>query len=300
MLNRFKHIFHQRNIAIGPLLCFFLLWSPVSCLATEVIIVGSAELKPVADIFSGIRKSLKCAYTIYSPGEARGKLARIVAKENARTVVALGKDAIEESLQLPPSVAVVYGLVVMPIRTARPNTTGVYMATPVAEYLSVLRKYFPTLRRVCSIITPNTQNSLGSNGYSQVELRHAQNSFELVKALRQLGEMQALLLPPDLSILTPTAMEEAYLFSFRNKIPLLGVSEKHVKQGALLALVFDPVTVGKQLGEKAMESLSGVDISQTPPVPSRRFELYLNSETARKMGLSLSDELLRRAKVDYL
>jgi ABC-type uncharacterized transport system substrate-binding protein len=261
--------------------------------------VADTQLKPVADMVSGFRKALRGPFRLMAPADARGALAGIVATERARVVVALGKEAIDEALQLPPQVTVIYGLVILPVRTGRANTTGVYMATPVSEYISLITRHLPSLRHIASVSSPELSRFLGNGSSQLIHPYQAQSPFELVSTVKQLTDIDALLLLPDVQLLTTAAMEEIYLYSFRNKVPILGISEKQVKQGALLALVFDPVSLGRQLGEKAVDVLAGTGVGTQSAWPPRKFDLYLNSETARRMGLLFPDELLRRAKKDY-
>ncbi len=91
------------------------------------------------------------------------------------------------------------------------------------------------------------------------------NTSEFVTTIRQMDDADAILLLPDTAVLTTAALDEAYLLSFRKGIPLLGVSERNVKEGALVALVVDMVNVGKLIGAAAAKSLKGVDIGQFPP-----------------------------------
>lgn len=272
---------------------------PFDCRAAEVLVIGDNTLKPVVDVVAGIRETLPSAFTVISPTEANGRLAEIVAREGARTVIALGNDAIRDALQLPPRISVIYDLVVLPPKCARPNTTGMYMGTPVIAYLDFITKYLPSLKKISVVSSPQTMEILGSKGFSQVVSHQATNSFEFINTVKQLNSGDALLLLPDVGLLTATAVEETYLFSFRAKIPILGLSEKHVRQGALFALVFDPVSVGRLLGERAAQSLAGADVGQFPPVPSTNFDLYVNRETARKMGIAIPAEVLKMAKVVF-
>ncbi|MBI5015513.1 MAG: hypothetical protein HZB55_08470 [Deltaproteobacteria bacterium] len=267
--------------------------------AEDVLILGDARLKPVADVIAGIRQTLTAPARVCALGELGGSLDDVVRREGTRVVVALGREAIDAALRLPPSIPVIYDLTIVPPGRARRNTTGSYMATPVSEYLDLLRKYLPTLRRVAAIGSPELLAALGADRFPQLSAYPAADSFDLVTRLRSLNGTDALLLLPDTATLTPTALEELYLFSFRRKVPLLGIAEKHVKQGALLALVFDPTRVGRQIGELATAALAGADLARIPPSPARHFDLFLNTATARALGVTLPDELLKRARTVY-
>jgi putative ABC transport system substrate-binding protein len=114
-----------------------------------------------------------------------------------------------------------------------------------------------------------------------------------------MDEFQALVLIPDVSLLTAAVMEQMFLYSFRKNIPLLGISESNVRQGSLYALVFEPAGLGRQLGEMAAAVLNGAGAGSIAQAAPRTYNLYLNMATARKMGIPVPDELVRRAKKVY-
>ncbi len=267
--------------------------------ATEIIVVGDTQLKPVTEIISGIRETMDTPVKVFSPSGVRAKLKEIAVKEDAKVVIALGKEALDEALQLPTSIAVIYDLVITPPPIHRPNTTGYYMATPVKEYVDLIKNHLHSIRRIAVVGSRGMANILEGEGHSQVASYNVKNPFEFGSTLKQIDSADAILLLPDVSLLTASAVQEAYLLSFRKGIPILGVSEKNVKQGALLALVFDPVNVGRLIGENASHAIKGMDMGRVPASPPQKFELYLKTDTAEKMGIPLPAELVRKAKKVY-
>jgi putative ABC transport system substrate-binding protein len=286
----------RRHALMGVLLLFLLLLFSSHAQAADVLIVGDIQYKPVADVVSEIKSSLRWQVKEYAIAEIKGKLDGIVARENARIVVALGMDAVGEAFRLPQSIAVVYGLVLAPPKNARTNVTGVYMSTPVSEYVSTVRKYLPSIKKVSVVGSQNLLNVLVGSDHAQVAAYHVGSSSDLVDTLGHLGEAEALLLLPDVNLLTSSVMENVYLFSFRKNIPLLGISEGNVKQGSLFALVFDPKTVSRQIGEKVQNLLKGAAAADIPVSPPRKFNLFVNTNTARKMGIDIPDEMLKKAR----
>ena len=156
-------------------------------------------------------------------------------------VVALGREALEEALRLPSSISVIYDLVITPPVVKRPNTTGCYIAIPVKEYASVVRKYLPSIKRIAVVGSPDLVRSLEGPADLRLLTYKVRNSFELVETVKQLDSVDAILLLPDVTLLTSAALEEIYLYSFRRGIPILGISEKDVRQGALFA----PLSIGE-------------------------------------------------------
>lgn len=282
---------------VGSIVAPFLCTTP--CDAAEVLIICDTQLRPVTEIVSGIRKTLKSPFRIYSPAEVQGTLDGVVAKENAKVVVALGKSALFEALRLPPAIPVIYDMVVVPPLISRPNTTGFYMATPTREYAELIRNHLHSIRKFAVVGTRNQLDILARGGTPQQTAFGVKNSVEFVDAVRQMSDADAILLLPDISLLTPTAMHEAFLFSFKKGIPLIGVSEQNVKEGALLALVVDTANVGKLIGEAAAKVLRGGDLGQVPASPPTKFDMYLNISTASRMGIRIPGEMMRMAKRIY-
>jgi ABC-type uncharacterized transport system substrate-binding protein len=279
------------------LLCILLTFVP--CQAADVLIIADAQLKPVIEVTQGLRRTLHATTKTFSPAEVRGNLAVLLQQEDARVVIALGREALTEALTLPASIPVIYDMVVTPPAISRPNTVGFYMATPTSEYAELVRKHLPSLKRMAVVASHDFLNILANNVSAPTYSHSVRNTVEFVNTVKQLENTDAILLLPDSGVMTSTAMEEAYLLSFRRRIPLLGISERHVREGALLALVVDMVNVGKIIGEYATTALKSGSVGQLAALPPRKFELFLNMDTARKMRISIPDEVVRMAKRAY-
>lgn len=278
-----------------------ILFSAVQSESSDVIIIGDFRLKPINDIVTVIRESLPSEAAVYLPKDVRGILNSVVRKENAKIVITLGAEPTSDALSLPESLPLIYGLLIKPPITNRQNITGIYMTSPVSEYISLLERYFPNIRKLGIVLGPETGNVLLQEVSStSVTLYRANNSYEFIKGIDHLGgNIDAFLLLPEKNLLTATAIEELYRRSFAGKVPVIGVSEKHVKMGSLFALVFDESGMGNQIGELAKKVLSRGNASGITPAPPERFNLYLNIETAKAMKISIPAELLKKARVIY-
>jgi ABC-type uncharacterized transport system substrate-binding protein len=280
---------------------FIILLSAVQSESSDVIIIGDFRLKPVNDIVKIIRGALPSEATVYLPKDVKGVLNSVVKKENAKIVIALGGEPANDAFSLPESVPVIYGLLIKPPVTKRQNITGIFMTTPVSEYISLLERYFPNIRRLGIIAESDTGNALIRQASSTlVTLYKADNSYEFIKGINHLdGNIDALILLPEKNLLTGTAMEELYRYSFTENVPVIGVSEKNVKMGSLFALVFDESGMGRQIGELAKKVLSHGNASGMPPAFPEKFNLYLNIETAKSMKINIPADLLKKARAVY-
>lgn len=286
-----------RPLTVALLFLVLLFTSPAQ--AARVLVVGDTQYALVADMAADIQAALKSTSKEYATADVKGKLGAIVEREDARVVVALGMEALGEALRLPASISVVYGLVAAPPRSGRASLTGVYMSPPVGEYLAMLRRYLPALGRIAVLGSPGMARSLLGDDAGAVTLHTVSSPAELVSTANRITNAKALLLLPDANLLSAQAITNVLLHSFKNNIPLLGISEANVKQGALFALVFDHKAVSRQIGEKAQAILNGADAAEVPAGPPRRYNLFINSNTARKMAIEIPDEMARKAKRIY-
>lgn len=242
MIHFILHIFkNPRRIASLLLLAFIFCWAEIGWSA-EVIVVGDTRLKPVVKVIDGILNVIKSTPDVYRPAEIKdGKLGSIVSREGTRTVIALGQEALDEALSLPPSVTVLYGLVILPPKTTRPNTVGVYMGTPIREYLKIIDSFLPALKKIYVIGSPDILDVLDHSGHQHLMIHKARNAFDFVSIIKDIQRADALLLLPDISLLTKTALEESYLFSFR-KNAAVSISEiKNVPFVTYYSSLFEPL-----------------------------------------------------------
>ncbi len=269
--------------------------------SADVIILGDTKLKPVADVVNGIKETLPYDTIVKRPSNVKGKLKRLIEKNGIRAVIALGKDAVIMSHALPESIPVVYGLVIKPLKTDRPNITGVYMQTPVSEYISFIDKYFPKIKTVGIVCEHETQKDIKITAKSpKVKLCGANNPYEFIEEVNSLGDdVDALILLPERKLITSKVLEQVYLYSFREKRPVIGISEKYVKTGSLFSLGFQTYEMGKQIGSMTNRVVSQGSTSGIPHSPPDNYSLYINKKTADSMNIHLPEELLSRATKVY-
>ena len=288
-----------RVVPLALLLCVL----PVAtggALASDVLIIGDIQFRQVADVAAEMKAVVRSQAREVATGEIKGRLESVVARENPRVIVALGLEAIAEATRLREPIPIVYGLVIAPPKSGRANMTGVYMSTPVSEYFAVARRYLPSISRF-SVVGSHTLMSflLDAEG-GHITPNRVNSSPELMSAVNRTPNAHALLLLPDANLLTASVMEKIFLFSFRESIPVLGFSEGNVKQGALFALVFEPKGLGRQIGEKVNKVLMRGDTGDLPTAsPPKKFNLFINTNTAKKMNISIPDEMLKKAKKVY-
>jgi putative ABC transport system substrate-binding protein len=101
---------------------------------------------------------------------------------------------------------------------------------------------------------------------------------------------------PDSVVLTPQTAQQLLLFSFRNRIPLVGPSAAWVKAGALYALDWDYQDIGAQSAELALRVLAGTAPESVAPQSPRRMLYSLNAKTMRHMRIELPAHVIEGAR----
>ena len=108
--------------------------------------------------------------------------------------------------------------------------------------------------------------------------------------------IDALWLVPDETVLSQAVVQQMLLLSYRWKIPLLGLSDRHAQMGALFALSFaSGEDIGRQAGELAQAILAGRPVTDVPYTNARKLYLTVNLKAAQKLGLEVPPAIRARA-----
>ena len=104
---------------------------------------------------------------------------------------------------------------------------------------------------------------------------------------------------PDSVVVSPETAKTLLVYSFRNRIPFIGLSSAWVKAGALFALDWDYEDVGAQCGELAIRIFRGTRAGKIAPESPRRVTYSVNRKTAREMRVVLSESVISGAAKVY-
>ena len=299
-MSKHKHIGYGKLIFL-IIVCAILTAFALPAHSADVLIIGNSKLKPVADVIAGIKKAVSPRVTVASPQDAKYGLERMVRKEKAKVVIALGKDSILYANSLPESIPVVYGLVIDPLETNRKNITGIYMTTPLNKYISFINTHFPGIKKIGVICSHTPRESLYlSTEDLEIKFCAAKTPYEFIEKLSSFGsDLDALLLLPEKDLITSKVLEEVYLFSFKEKVPVIGISEKYVKIGSLFSLGFDISEMGRQLGALTNKVLARGSASGIPNSAPDKLALFINNKTSKTMSVDIPENLLNSAKKVY-
>jgi putative ABC transport system substrate-binding protein len=236
-------------------------------------------------------------------------LARLKSGPKPDLIFAIGIWALQVAVEEIRDIPVVFAMVLNPstvIGHEARNITGASMNVPIEQQIALLRRASPQVRRIGAVYDPSKTGFLvkqaeriareqGVRLFAKA-IASPKDSVAALDAMQ--GEIDALWILPDVTVLAPESVQYMLLFSFRNRIPLLGLSENQAKMGALLGLSFGSGRdIGSQAGEMAKEILSGRSAEGIPVTTARKLKLTVNLKTAGKIGLQIPKDILDRADV---
>jgi putative ABC transport system substrate-binding protein len=192
---------------------------------------------------------------------------------------------------------------------ARPggNLTGInfFSAELVAKRLDLLREFVPAATRVAVLINPVNaaiaESTLRDAELAartmalQIQVVRASTIHEINAAFATIvrERSDALFVGND-PFLTSRRVQFATLAA-RHAIPMSSGSREVVEAGGLMSYGSDILDAYRQMGVYTGRILKGAKPADMPVVQANKFELVINVQTARMLGLNVPPSLLARA-----
>jgi putative ABC transport system substrate-binding protein len=287
--------------------------TPLAAAGRPVVVLTSSDAAPYTEALGGLQEFLagqetEVALEIRSLKGDAAKAAEAVAELKGKApalLVTLGSLATKAACDQVTQTPIVAGLVLNASEFHEvANVTGVALEFPVATELQWLQRFLPGHDRVGVLFNP------GENGQKVeraaevardmgIELiaQPVNTPQDLPGALKGLARrIDVLWGMPDSVVFSRKTAKAILLFSFRNRIPLVGLSGAWVKAGALYSLERDYRDLGAQCGEMALQILAGEPVGSIPSALPRKVAYSLNQKTARHVKLKLSKDLVSGAK----
>ncbi len=112
--------------------------------------------------------------------------------------------------------------------------------------------------------------------------REVKDTKSAIWALRGIRtQVDAIFLVPDTTVLKPSFLESLVTLSTLHNVPVIGFAKQYLRKGAVLSMGLNPQTVGGLLVESWKSG------RENAPLFSRKFDVWVNQERMREMGLSL-------------
>ena len=192
---------------------------------------------------------------------------------------------------------------------ARPggNLTGINFFTRelAAKQLELLRELVPATTRVAVLVNPanavateitlrGVERAARAMGL-QIQAAHASTSREIDAAFATLARERpdALFVAED-AFLNSRRLQVS-LLAMRHAIPAIYGGREHAEAGGLMSYGSNITDAYRQVGAYTGRILKGGKPADMPVVQADRFELVVNNQTARSLGLTVPQTLLTSA-----
>ncbi|MBN1521856.1 MAG: hypothetical protein JW928_04920 [Candidatus Aureabacteria bacterium] len=211
-----------------------------------------------------------------------------------------------------PGVPKIYTMVVNPIgegfcsKEGDPmdDMTGVLITVSPREQFELLKKIMPDAQRIGVVYDPGKSSLTVNSGVKvgdkmglvigNIPVSDPAKVPDKIESLK--GKIDVLWGVVDDTVYNKNSMEFILLFSFRNKIPLIGFSPNQVKAGALFAMYCDYPVLGTQAGDVAAQILNGKNVMDVPLQDPADVQYSISSRAAKLMGLKIPPDVESKAE----
>jgi putative ABC transport system substrate-binding protein len=281
--------------------------------AGGVAVIMSADVDAYREALRGFKAVIQQSVVAERDMEGnieRGKsiLAEFQAQVKPDLILAMGVWALQAVSPQVRETPVVYAMVLNPPNVVAPdakNVTGASMNVPLDESIRLFRAVDPRIRRLGVVFNRaktgylvRPAEALAEKEGLRLVSREVGSPRDVVPALDALraAGMDAVWMLPDEVVLAQPVVQQMVLFSYREKVSLLGFHATQARAGALLSLAMaSNEDIGRQAGELAMRILQGKHPSELPYTTARKLQLILNLKAAKRLDLSVSKKALEAA-----
>ena len=286
----------------------------------KIVVVKSKDLLQYNKSFDGFREELRKAGVnfqakMYSLDKSYQPIAEIVTeiiREKPDLILTIGTKASQEISQRISDLPILFSIVLDPEAqglkhsTARPlkNLSGVCLDIPVEIQFKVLKQALFDLKRIAVLYHPSQDSVMIERAKETAtklgieliggEIKSEEDIPPTLKSIRSKSDVLWLITNPQ--TVSYSSLKYILMFCISNNFPIIGLSEFHVKAGALLALRADYYDTGRQVGKLALEILhKGLPDGQIIIAP-RKTRLFVNKKMTEMMGIEIPATILKQAE----
>ncbi|WP_066305553.1 ABC transporter substrate-binding protein [Bacillus sp. FJAT-29814] len=187
------------------------------------------------------------------------------------------------------------------------NVTGTSDTHPdaIKNTIGAIKKFIPKAKKVGIIYNSGEPNSvvnvknakkaLEAEGLEAVETTISTSSEVKQAAESLVGRADVFYIPKDNTVVS--ALESVLTVANAQNIPTFAGEGDSVKRGAFASYGLDYHALGYTTGKMAVDILKGKKPAEIPVGYPEKLELYINKKAAADEGITLTDEMLKGAKI---
>jgi putative ABC transport system substrate-binding protein len=299
--------------------------APAFAADKSVAVTAIVEHPALDAVRDGVKAELKAAgyeegknlkFTYQSAQGNVGTAAQIARKyvgDQPDVIVAIATPSAQATLAATKTIPVVYSAVTDPVAAklvkswdaSGTNVTGVSDLSPLDKHIALIKQVVPTAKRIGVIYSPGEANSVAivadlkkaaaAAGMTVVEAAAARTVDVPTAAQSLVGKADAIYTPTDNNV--TSAFEASPRWRSR-PAAAGGGRHRHVERGAVAGIGTNYTTSAARPARSWCASSRARSPARSPRRPARTLELHIvNPGAAKLQGVTLSDELLKTAKV---
>lgn len=302
----------MQGVLLMVAMCLSVIAQAVYAQTPAVAAILSHDTEPYRQVLQGVRQAFANQHLDVTLDvkvmDGEPDAAGFEVSDKTKAILTLGSRATDYAIKHYKNIPLCAGLVIDSVQLkAAPNATALVMTFPLETELEWLARFIGDNRTIAVLYDPN-RNQAELQQLRQLASQKKQLLFELpvgdpaelTDALERMpNTVSAIWSFTEAGILNAQTAKPLLLYSFRNRVPLVGLSEQWTKAGALYALDRDYVDIGVQCGEKLLQVLNNKPIKQIPIESPRKVLYSINLKTVQHMKLDVPDGLLRGAHATY-
>lgn len=182
------------------------------------------------------------------------------------------------------------------------NVTGTTDMNPIDKQFDLLKQLVPNAKTVGIIFNAGEVNSQVQVDIAKevavklnldiIEATVATSADVLQAAQSFIGKVDAIYVPTDNTVVS--AAQSVVQVANENKIPIIAGESSVVDAGGLATIGINYSNLGKQTGEMALKILEGAKPQDMPIEYQKDFDIVINEETVKLLGIEVPQDLLNK------
>ncbi len=240
------------------------------------------------------------------------QIARKFVGDKADIIIPITTPSAQPVVAVTRSIPIVFSGVTDPIAAklvkswepSGTNVTGISDHKPIEPQLKLVQTLVPNLSALGYVYSAGEANSVAVLEELQQAAKQAnikivpvavQRSADIGTAARSLnGKVQAIYITEDNAVVS--AYEALHKAALEIKVPVIAADKDTVKRGALAAYAVNQYEIGTETGKVAARVLRGEKAGSIPTSAVSKMSLSINQNTAKALGLTLSETLVKEAE----
>lgn len=240
------------------------------------------------------------------------QIARKFVGDGANIIIPISTPSAQAAAAATSDIPIVFTAVTDPLaaelvsslESPGKNVTGISDLSPLADHLALIKEITPNVAKLGVVYNPGEPNSVslvtrlkelaGPAGIEIVEAPATRSSDVQAAARGLVGNVDAMYVPTDNTVVS--ALEAVIAVAEENDIPFYSGDTDSVNRGALASIGFNYYDVGVETGKLAARVLNGEAPGSIPVTFASGTDLVVNKGAAERMGVTIPDAVIQRAK----